>query len=409
MTDNRKIARIIDANLNRACEGSRVLEEVARFINNDSNKVQQIKSLRHDIVSAAMEFEFDYPQLLAARDIESDVGRDIKGKLEAERDNITKITMANFFRVKEALRAIEEFGRPVNPDAAEKIKKLRYRVYAIEKHFSIVKKTYESNGGCTCGVIMIIVIIAAILCFFFGNLPQAEASTRHDGLIAPRTVWETPYYIQDTGIKGPVVLLTGGIHGNEPAGYLAAEQIRHWKIKNGKLIVIPRVNVLGIRLNSRYLPLMRDRDLNRNFPQKDDMAVKGELAYHVMEFVCDLNPDWHIDLHESVNFRVQDETRCGNSIIYYPAPGMKDIVTAMLDVANLTVTDSSREFVLLKYPIDGSLARACGEILGINAMILETTREQGQPLELRVQQHCMMVQQCLKSLNMISSEKEPHP
>ncbi len=264
----------------------------------------------------------------------------------------------------------------------------------------------KAINGLQLPVRSIIILFLLLLFIPISDPVNAEITTRYNGLIAEGTVWETPFYVTDTGIMGPVVLITGGIHGNEPAGFHAADQIVNWKINNGKLIVIPRVNVLGIRLNSRYLPLMRNRDLNRNFPRKDDKTVKGELANHVWDFICDLNPDWHIDLHESVNFRRQDGKRSGNSIIYYPVPGMKDIVTAMLDVANSTVSDSNREFVLLKYPTDGILARACGEQLGINAMILETTRKQGQPLELRIKQHCMMVQQCLTDLNMISSEDE---
>ncbi|MEZ5299670.1 MAG: hypothetical protein R3F11_03220 [Verrucomicrobiales bacterium] len=53
------------------------------------------------------------------------------------------------------------------------------------------------------------------------NPPQRPESSR-----AGRN-GETPYYVADSGEPGPTVLITGGIHGNEPAGAAAAAQIRH--------------------------------------------------------------------------------------------------------------------------------------------------------------------------------------
>lgn len=200
MVERKEIARIIDANLNRACEGLRVLEETPRFVNDDGIMAKRIKDFRHDIVATVKEFGFPYIELLDARNSETDVGSEQKGKLEVERSGLKDLIAANFSRVTESLRAIEEYGRLVNPDTADKIKKLRYRAYTLEKQFSIVKKTEKSNDGCACGVITVIVIIVAILYFFFWNPPPAEASTRHDGLTAPRTACGTPHYIQDPEI-----------------------------------------------------------------------------------------------------------------------------------------------------------------------------------------------------------------
>ena len=53
------------------------------------------------------------------------------------------------------------------------------------------------------------------------------------GVLGEGTEWETPWFATDSGIDGPVVLITGGIHGNEPAGAHAADQIRHWPLKKG--------------------------------------------------------------------------------------------------------------------------------------------------------------------------------
>ena len=37
------------------------------------------------------------------------------------------------------------------------------------------------------------------------------------GALAEGTRWENPYYVIDSGVEGPVVLITGGMHGNELA------------------------------------------------------------------------------------------------------------------------------------------------------------------------------------------------
>ncbi|MBM4089335.1 MAG: hypothetical protein FJ276_07885 [Planctomycetes bacterium] len=69
---------------------------------------------------------------------------------------------------------------------------------------------------------------------------------RGSGLIAEKTEWENPYYVVESPVDGPTVLITAGLHGNEPAGSRAAEQIRHWPIRRGRLIVVPRVNAPGL-------------------------------------------------------------------------------------------------------------------------------------------------------------------
>ena len=129
------IARIIDANFNRAREGIRVLEEVARFILDDPSRSEKLKGIRHALVESVTGFGLSRKELLDARDSESDVGRKIQGQLESDRKNIDDIIASNFSRVTEALRAIEEFGKLIDSKSAKKIKDLRYEVYTLEKNF----------------------------------------------------------------------------------------------------------------------------------------------------------------------------------------------------------------------------------------------------------------------------------
>ena len=62
--------RIIDANLNRATEALRVLEEIARFKFDDKKMSEELKNLRHKI---CLEFDDRYNQLLKSRNTQEDV------------------------------------------------------------------------------------------------------------------------------------------------------------------------------------------------------------------------------------------------------------------------------------------------------------------------------------------------
>ena len=66
-----KFYRIIDANINRASEGVRVLEDLARFYLEDKDLSKKLKEIRHGIRKEVMVF---LPSLLNARDSLGDVG-----------------------------------------------------------------------------------------------------------------------------------------------------------------------------------------------------------------------------------------------------------------------------------------------------------------------------------------------
>jgi len=63
--------RIIDASLNRAAEGLRFLEDTARFVLNDAALTEQLKTIRHEIITGDWPF---HQQLIQSRDSQGDVG-----------------------------------------------------------------------------------------------------------------------------------------------------------------------------------------------------------------------------------------------------------------------------------------------------------------------------------------------
>jgi hypothetical protein len=130
--NKKSIYRILDANLNRAREGVRVTEEVARFCFDDAKLSAQFKRLRHELTRVAKK-HFDQNKLLSFRDSEKDVGADSMGALEKKRADLKSIVKANLRRAQEATRVLEEFGKLINPDSAKSFKNIRFRLYSLEQ------------------------------------------------------------------------------------------------------------------------------------------------------------------------------------------------------------------------------------------------------------------------------------
>jgi thiamine-phosphate pyrophosphorylase len=130
--DKRNIYRILDANLNRAREGIRVTEEVARLYFDDAKLSAKFKRLRHELTRIAKK-HFDQNKMLSFRDSQKDVGADSMGALEKKRADLSSIVQANLRRAQEATRVLEEFGKLINPDSAKFFKKIRFRLYSLEQ------------------------------------------------------------------------------------------------------------------------------------------------------------------------------------------------------------------------------------------------------------------------------------
>jgi hypothetical protein len=118
--------RGIDANLNRLKEGLRVLEDINRFLFNNKKISTKIKELRH---LATLENTLIY---LKNRDVEND---SLQKSLEIENDRveISDILLANYKRVQESSRVLEEFFKFIDIEKSEKFKKVRYETYKLEK------------------------------------------------------------------------------------------------------------------------------------------------------------------------------------------------------------------------------------------------------------------------------------
>ena len=131
MTNEGNVYRILDANVNRAMEGIRVAEEVARFILEDKKLTKEAKTLRGELKNIVK--KISKKKLLSARKSLSDVGGKLYTKEEKKRGTIMSVFKSNVKRAQEALRVLEEFIKLIQPELGKGFKGVRFRLYEIEK------------------------------------------------------------------------------------------------------------------------------------------------------------------------------------------------------------------------------------------------------------------------------------
>jgi thiamine-phosphate pyrophosphorylase len=137
--------RILDANANRAAEGLRVVEEYCRFVLDDAHLARICKTVRHGLTKALLEIGGE--QRVIARDTLGDVGivpadHDRLGS-ETAVFSLEQIAAANSQRVKQALRAIEEYLKITSAAAAARVESLRYQWYTLEKALIITAASQQ--------------------------------------------------------------------------------------------------------------------------------------------------------------------------------------------------------------------------------------------------------------------------
>ena len=98
----------------------------------DEELTRDFKKIRHAVSGCLKNFPGSSFELAAARDIRRDVGKK-PSRLEKSREDAAGIFLANAERVKESLRVLEETSKLLDKKTSDKLKKIRFRAYAIEK------------------------------------------------------------------------------------------------------------------------------------------------------------------------------------------------------------------------------------------------------------------------------------
>jgi len=113
-----------------------------------------------------------------------------------------------------------------------------------------------------------------------------------------KTKLEIPVHVIHSGVKGPSILLSAGMHGEEINGIEILRKINSRSevqaLKCGTLITIPVINLISFLYASRDLP--DGRDLNRCFPGSKKGSIGSRIAYDLMKHIVPVI-DFGIDFH----------------------------------------------------------------------------------------------------------------
>jgi thiamine-phosphate pyrophosphorylase len=144
-----QLLRLIDANLNRSCEGLRVLEDTARFLLNDADLTRRLRALRHQLANETRLLLG--ADLLQQRDSEHDVGLTRSATLPSAEANmesdeetaslrsLSALVAANAKRAEQALRVMEELARLPEMSSvlnSGSLEQARFALYGIERELA---------------------------------------------------------------------------------------------------------------------------------------------------------------------------------------------------------------------------------------------------------------------------------
>jgi hypothetical protein len=200
---------------------------------------------------------------------------------------------------------------------------------------------------------------------------------------------QTPYYVITSVNPGPTLMIVGGMHGDETAGYTAASDIAdQLKPDRGRLVIVPRAHAEAIRTGTRETVNLPN--LNRRFPL--GQYPIGLTANEIWNLVLEYQPDWLIDLHEGANYYLRGTGSVGQSVIVYPTGRASADANELVQYLNsmpAVTNGKTLRFASLTYPVEGSLARKAGQDLGVPSAIVETCVKD--PLARRVGFHMQAV------------------
>ena len=140
-----------------------------------------------------------------------------------------------------------------------------------------------------------------------------EVRGRRAVKLLPETQWAIDGIEINSGRAGPRIMILGGVHGNEPGGWLAAESIADWEIERGSLLVFPRVNWRSCAVMERTLPEIGD--VNRAYPGRSDGTPAQRIATAIIEQGRLFEPELLFDLHESWGFYQERGVSSGTAFI----------------------------------------------------------------------------------------------
>lgn len=95
---------------------------------------------------------------------------------------------------------------------------------------------------------------------------------------------------------GKTLLVVGGIQGDEPGGFIAADFYVDMSLEKGNLIVVPRANFPSILKKERQI----NQDMNRKFMDDHTYNYEAKVVDVLKKLICE--SDCFLNLHEGSGF-----------------------------------------------------------------------------------------------------------
>lgn len=190
---------------------------------------------------------------------------------------------------------------------------------------------------------------------------------------------------------GPVLLLTGGLHGDEINGI---EIVRRFisgyseSLKAGTIVAVPLMNVYGFIQNVRGVP--DGKDINRSFPGNKSGSLANLVAYAIMNEIIP-KIDYGIDFHTG-----------GASRANYPQ------IRCVFEIENnMELAKAFAPPVILNSGLIDKSFRKAADRKGKQILVYETG-ESHRFDENGIKEGIAGVQRVMKHLGMIDSAPEGH-
>ena len=194
-----------------------------------------------------------------------------------------------------------------------------------------------------------------------GNLEVKPGDVKQGWLAVEGCCYELPMTVICGG-TGKVTLITGGVHNAEYVGIQAAvelaQELKPEEIP-GTLVIIPIVNVSGFTHRTMSLVHEDGKNLNREFPSKEDGSVSACIC-RTIEKELFSKADYYIDLH------------CGDGYeelhpyVYYVGLVKESVKETALEMARQTSVD-----YIVESHVTAGGAYNYANSLGIPSILLE--------------------------------------
>ena len=203
------------------------------------------------------------------------------------------------------------------------------------------------------------------------------AQTQTAGVLMRGTRFQTPYFVKTGASSGPTIVVVGGVHGDETAGYLAARQLKNWTVQSGTLVVVPDANVPAIKANRRFV----GRNMNALFPGNSSGDGNQRLAFEIWDLIKKSKPDLLLTLHESRGFYRENRARYGQTFTF-DFPDYRDRFARVAAALNAPIASPREQFSLKMEAFPTCPTYCATKYLKIPATSIETARPL--PLDKRV-------------------------